>query len=130
MATPLPDWMESLTEELGLGDTPAVLAEGVTSLLEVVRKLEFTPQGWRHVKKLIVNDKAVSQTPLFQRITEANDEDLLLFTAMVAIPYGLARAMGYDEKHSEKLINYFTASYVIAMSRGYDLGKEDNQPSK
>ncbi len=123
---PTPEWLEALTEELDLGDTPLpVLAEHVTNLLEVVKGLEFTPQGWAHVKRLIVNDKAISQIPLFQRITEENEDDLLLFTALIAIPYGLARALGYNEKLSEKLINYFTASYIIAMVRGYDLGKAD-----
>ena len=128
MTTPLPEWMSGLTDELGLDDTPSPPTdEHITNLLEVVKHIEFTPKGWAHVKKLIVEDDAVSQVPLFQRITAAAEDDLLMFTVMIAIPYGLARALGYSESRSERLINYFTASYVIAMSRGFDLGKADSK---
>lgn len=121
----LPEWLETMVSELGLDDTPQDMAETVTSLMDVVKTIEFTPSGWAHVKRLIATDKAVTEVPLFQRITEANEDDLLMFTVMIAIPYGLARAMGYDSKRSEKLINYFTGAFVIAMARGYELGKAD-----
>lgn len=130
MDTPLPSWMESLVSELGLDDTPsAELDEHVTSMFEVVKNIEFTASGWEHVKKLIRGDSAITRTSLFQRITDGNDDDLLMFTIMIAIPYGLAKTLshrlGYDSQAADKLINYMTASFVIAMSRGYDLGKAD-----
>ena len=122
--------MESIVSELGLSDTPsAELDEHVTSLMDVVKNIEFTASGWEHVKKLIRDDPSITRTPLFQRITDGDENDLLLFTVMVAIPYGLAKTLGhrlgYSSQSADKLINYFTASYVIAMSRGYDLGKAD-----
>ena len=128
--TPLPGWMEALTAELGLDDTPApAMDEHVTSLLEVVKNVEFTASGWEHVKKLIRGDPSVTRTPLFQRITGDSEDDLLMFTVMVAIPYGLAkslgRRLGYSSKNADNIINYFTAAFVIAMSRGYDLGRQD-----
>ena len=129
--TPLPEWLESMVSELGLDDTPqTAVGTAMTSLLDVVKNIEFTPQGWAHVKQMIVNDKAASKIPLFQRITEADSDDLLLFTVMIAIPYGLAKALGYEGKNAEKLINYFTASYVIAMSRGYELGAKDSRAER
>jgi len=128
--TPLPPWMKSLVSELGLDDTPsAELDGGVTSMFEVIKNIEFTASGWEHVKKLIRGDPSITRTSLFQRITDGNDDDLLMFTVMVAIPYGLAKTLGhrlgYDSRAAEKLINYMTASFVIAMSRGYDLGRQD-----
>jgi len=112
--TPLPEWMEALTSELGLNDTPSpILDSRITSLLEVVKNVEFTTKGWEHVKKLIRGDPDASRTPLFQRITEGHPDDLLMFTIMIAIPYGLAKAygqkMGYSQNKSEAIINYFTA---------------------
>ena len=128
--TDLPGWMESIVSELGLNDTPsAELDEHVTSLMDVVKNIEFIASGWEHVKKLIRDDPSITRTPLFQRVTDGNEDDLLLFTVMVAIPYGLAktlgRRLGYDSQAADKLINYMTAAFVIAMSRGYDLGYAD-----
>ena len=128
--TPLPPWMESLVSELGLDDTPSPdLREGVTNMFEVIKNIEFTASGWEHVKRLIRGDSAITRIPLFQRITDGNDDDLLLFTIMIAIPYGLAKTLGhrlgYDSQAADKLINYMTAAFVIAMSRGYDLGYAD-----
>ncbi len=133
--TPLPGWMEAIAAELGLDDTPSpVLDEHVTSLLDVVKNIEFTASGWEHVKKLIRDDPSVTRTPLFQRITDGNDDDLLLFTIMVAIPYGLAkslgRRLGYSSKNADNIINYFTAAFVIAMARGYDLGVADSREER
>lgn len=128
--TPLPGWMEAIAAELGLDDTPApALDEHVTSLLEVVKNVEFTASGWEHVKKLIRGDPSVTRTPLFQRITGGSEDDLLMFTIMISIPYSLAqslgRRLGYSSKNADNIINYFTAAFVIAMSRGYDLGRQD-----
>ena len=133
--TPLPGWMESIASELGLDDTPSpVLDEHVTSLLDVVKNIEFTASGWEHVKKLIRDDPSITRTALFQRITDEDENDLLLFTIMIAIPYGLAktlgRRLGYSNKAADKLINYFTAAFVIAMNRGFDLGVEDSREAR
>ena len=122
--------MESLVSELRLDDTPsAELGGGVTNMFDVIKNIEFTASGWEHVKKLIRNDPAITRTPLFQRITDEDDDDLLMFTIMIAIPYGLAKTLGhrlgYSTQAADKLINYMTASFVIAMSRGYDLGYAD-----
>ena len=122
--------MESLVSELGLDDTPSPdLEAGVTNMFDVIKGIEFTASGWEHVKRLIRNDPSITRTPLFQRITDGNDDDLLMFTIMVAIPYGLAKTLGqrlgYSTKAADKLINYMTAAFVIAMSRGYDLGRKD-----
>ena len=131
MTTPLPEWMRVLTDELDLGDTPSpVTAENVTAFLDVVKNIEFTAKGWAHVKRMIVTDEATDDIPLFQRIIDASEDDLLLFTAMIAIPYSLARNLGYDARKATKLIQYFTASYVLAMSRGYDLGAADSREER
>ncbi len=128
MSTPLPEWMKSLTEQLGLDDTPAAegVDDAVTNLVDVVKHIEFTPKGWAYIKRLIVGDRSVDSVEFFRRVTEASDDDMMMFTALIAIPYGLARILRYSEKHSEQLINYFAASYVIAMARGYELGVEDS----
>jgi hypothetical protein len=131
MTTPLPEWMEALTEALDLGDTPSpVTVDDVTAFLDVVKHIEFTAQGWARVKQMLVSDESISNTPLFQRIINASEDDLMLFTAFIAIPYSLARNMGYEARKADRLIQYFTASYVLAMSRGYDLGAEDSRAER
>ena len=135
MTAPLPEWMKSLVSELGLDDTPTTpLDEHITSLFEVVKNIEFTASGWEHVKKLIRSDESISQVSLFQRVTNASENDLLMFTVMVAIPYGLAKTLsnrlGYSQQSADKLINYFTGAFVIAMSRGYELGAADSREER
>lgn len=125
----LPEWLETMVSELSLDDTPQEMAETII-LMDVVKNIEFTPAGWSHVKRLIANDEAVAEVPLFQRITEASEDDLLLFTVMIAIPYGLAKALGYKGKNAEKLINYMTGAFVIAMARGYELGAADSREER
>ena len=124
--------MRELTGPLGLDDTPVLSDDGgaFVSLLDVVKAVKFTTEGWAHIKKLIVNDESVSQIPLFQRILAASDDDTMVFTAMIAIPYGLARVLEYDKAASERLVNYFAAAFVISMSRGYDLGREDERKAR
>ncbi len=131
MNTPTPEWLKELTEERGLSDTPSGdEGDAMTNLEDLVKNIEITPKGWAHVKQLIVGDKSVDRIEIFRRVTEMSEDDMLMFMALIAIPYGLARAMGYSEKHSERLISYFAASYVISMARGYDLGQKDSQDER
>lgn len=118
-----PKWLRELEQELGLDNTPERDAsdEEIT-LLEGIERTEFTVQGWARVYDLIM--RAEQNPDLFRRLVK-NDDDTMLFTAMIALPYQLGLSLGYNSKLCEKLITFVAASYIIALSRGYKMGQDD-----
>lgn len=119
-----PRWLRELEQELGLGDTPVLDdsdREEIT-LLESIKRTEFTPQGWARVYSLIM--RAQQNPELFRRLVKT-DADALLFTAMIALPYQLGLSLGYNSKLCEKLVTFVAASYIIALTRGYEMGQQD-----
>jgi len=123
-----PKWLEELESELGLGDTPAPVGvphKKEMSIAEAVENLDFGAHGWARIRDLILKADEDTDITLFHRIITANDDDAMLFVAMVGLPYYLAISNGYDKELSRKLITFVAASYVIAMRRGHALGIED-----
>ena len=115
-----PKWLRDIERDLGLGHTPA--PEEEITLLEGIKRTEFTVAGWARVYDLIM--RAEQNPELFKRLVGTND-GAMLFTAMIALPYQLGISLGYDQKLCEKLITFVGASYVIAMTLGYKMGQDD-----
>ena len=122
-----PRWLDELEEELGLEDTPAPDNEqdGEISLLEAIKKVEFSPSGWAHVRGLILRAEETADPALLRRAMIDSDDNTMLFTAMIALPYHLTKSLGYDKERCEKLLAFVAASYVIALSKGYEFGQQD-----
>ncbi len=126
MSGDTPRWLQELEQELGLDNTPASEApDNEISILDAVKHIEFTPEGWARVRAIILRADKTADPELLRRIMVKDDSDSMLFIAMIALPYQLTKALGYAPKSCEKLITYITASYVIALSKGYELGQED-----
>ena len=118
-----PRWLDELEEELGLGNTPAPdEPDGEIPVVEAIEKLEFS---WSHIRDLIMKADENPDTTLFRRILTASDDDAMIFTSMIGLPYYLAVTLGYDKKLSRQMTTFVAASYVIAMRRGYALGQQD-----
>ena len=117
-----PKWLRDLEQELGLDNTPEPDEE--IDLWEAVKRIEFTTKGWARVYDLIIRAEPGTKPELFRRLVKNND-DALLFTAMIALPYHLGITLGYDQKLCERMITFVGASYVVALSRGYKMGQDD-----
>lgn len=118
-----PRWLDELEQELGLGDTPAPAErDNEIPVIEAIEKLQFS---WSQIRDLIMRADEEPDTTLFRRIMTASDDDALIFTAMIGLPYYLSLSLGYNKGLSRQLTTFVAASYVIAMRKGYALGQQD-----